>query len=287
MQSKGPIKINVSEALRSKLGGMSRFIPSFLVKKLEKTICQDDLNELLRTNYPKVGGEFCRGVLDELDINLVVEDAELLPPPTDRKLVFVSNHPLGGLDGMALIAWLKERYGVEPKFIVNDLLMAVKPLANVFIPINKHGKQSRESLREIDRALSSDVPVAIFPAGLVSRKRKSGLIMDLEWHKMFVSKALEHHRDIVPLYIDAKNSPKFYKMASRRKKLGIKFNIEMIYLPSEVFGQRGKTLTIKCGRPVEWQSLHGGAGAADQAKAIKEMVYAMSGLPYNPEELDG
>lgn len=281
------IKVDIRQALRQKLGWKVRLVPLFLVRKLEKIVRQKDLNALLEENYPKEGAEFCRGVFRSLDITIDVRGEDRLPSPSHRRVIYVSNHPLGGLDGMALIAWLEERHGCEVKFLVNDILMAVAPLKSVFLPINKHGKQSRNSLKAIDDALAGDEPLIIFPAGLVSRKRPSGRILDLKWQKFFVTKAIEYKRDLVPLYFDGKNSNSFYNIARRRKRLGIKFNIEMLYLPREIFSQRGKTLTIVCGRGIPWESLRGGAGAAEQARQIKRAVYALSGINPPDSELDG
>lgn len=274
------IKINLKQTLKQKLGGASKFIPGFLVRKFEKIVCQNDLNQLLENNYPKEGGDFCRGVFEELDINIVIENEQVLPPPSQTRVIYVSNHPLGGLDGMALIAWLESRHCVTVKFVVNDILMAVAPLRPSFLPINKHGKQSRESLKAIDNTLAGDEPVIIFPAGLVSRKRKSGKILDLEWQKMFVNKAIEYKRDVIPLFFDAQNTPSFYKIAARRKKLGIKFNYEMIYLPREVFAQKGKILKVICGKAISWESLKGGKDQKKQASDIKRIVYALGGYDY-------
>ncbi len=162
------------------------------------------------------------------------------------------------------------------RFVVNDLLMAVEPLSDTFLPINKHGAQCREAAGALDAAMASDMPVAVFPAGLVSRLGKGGEIRDLAWHKMFVNKAVQHRRDIVPVNISGENSRGFYRMAMWRKRLGIGFNIEMLRLPAEVFRSRGKTLTITIGKPIPYSSLGAGRQAAATAEAIKESVYALS-----------
>lgn len=271
-----PLQLDLGQVLKSKLGKKARFVPRALVRRLEKTICVERLNKLLADNHPKTGAEFCRGVFKDLDVTVDVRDVENLPSPSDRRVVIVSNHPLGGLDGMALIAFFERYYGGRIHFLVNDLLMAVTPLKDVFVPVNKHGAQSREAIRRIDTLFAGDDPILIFPAGLVSRLKQNGTVSDLEWKKMFVNKAISSHRDIIPVHFSGHNSDFFYKFARRRKRLGLKFNIEMIYLPREIFNSQGRTFTVTCGKPIAWQSLKGGKDAASTASEIKERVYSLA-----------
>lgn len=277
-----PIEIDIKAVIRERLGGVSRFVPSYFIGKLEKLICQERLNRLLARNFPQEGAEFCRSVLNDLDVKLEIVNADRLPSPDNRRVIIVSNHPLGGLDGMALIDFFTRRYGGDVKFIVNDLLMAVKPLAPVFLPINKHGRQSRESLTAIDQVMKSDNPVLIFPAGLVSRQLEAeGEIADLQWKKMFINKAIAFQRDIVPLYFDGENSQRFYATARQRERLGLKFNFEMALLPSELFKAEGKTFRLNCGKPILWQSLRGGMEADSEASVIRRKVYELKKELYN------
>ena len=151
--------------------------------------------------------------------------------------------------------------------------MAIKPLTGVFLPINKHGKQSRASLKAIEEAFTGNDPIIIFPAGLVSRRQKGGVIADLQWQKMFVNKSVEYHRNIIPLKFNGENSGFFYKFAKFRTCLGLKFNIEMIYLPREVFRSENKEFSVVIGEPIKWDSLKSGKDAQRQADEIKEIVY--------------
>ncbi len=273
MSSDRPIRIDVGGVLASRLGGKARFVPRFLIRWLEKLICQDQLNQLLESNYPLRGAEFCDGVLCDLDVTIDIRNENLLPK--NPRCIIVSNHPLGGLDGMSMISWLSRHYNRPVRFVVNDLLMAVEPLTNCFVPVNKHGRQSRSSLGSLEEALAGDGPVVIYPAGLCSRLGDDGVVADLAWNKMFVTKAIESRRDIVPVHFDGHNSPSFYRWARIRQRLGIKFNFEMLLLPREVFRSRGKTFTITCGTPVPWQSLEGGAKAASTAAQLRRQVYAL------------
>lgn len=268
--SDGPMCIDLGAVLRERLGSRARFVPRWLVRRLEALICQDGLNELLREAYPRRGAEFCRAVMDRLDIRLRLVGRENLP--ADPRLIIASNHPLGGLDGMALIDTFSGIYGPDLKFVVNDLLSAVEPLGDVFLPINKHGAQSRSAIRDIDRAFASDRPVLMFPAGLCSRRR-DGKIADLEWHKMFVQKARETGRPIVPVHFVGRNSDRFYRWASRRERLGLKFNFEMVLLPSEIFRARGSEFEIRVGKPLAPDSL--GSDSLAEAARLRNLVYSL------------
>lgn len=268
--SGAPLRIDVAAVLRQRLGSGSRRIPAWLVRRLEKLICQDRLNEMLRVAYPGRGADFCRAVTDHLDITLDVTGRENLPA-TSRVLI-VSNHPLGGLDGMALIRVFADIYGPDLKFVVNDLLSAVEPLSDVFLPVNKHGAQSRDAIRAIDATFASDRPVLMFPAGLCSRRR-GGTVADLAWQKMFVQKARESGRVIVPVLFVGQNSPRFYRWASWRERLGIKFNYEMVLLPSEIFRAEGSEFRIVIGSPVAPADLP--SDPREAAAEVRKTVYSL------------
>ena len=272
-QSK-PIRIDLGEVLRSRLGNRAAMLPRFLVRSLEKLICQDRLNELLENNFPLRGAEFCEGVLCDLDVHLNIVGEENMP--RNPRVIIAANHPLGGLDGMSMISWLARLYGHPVHFVVNDLLMAVEPLTDCFVPVNKHGRQNRGTLNTLEDILAGPDPLVVYPAGLCSRLHDNGVIADLNWNKMFVAKAIESQRDIVPVYFDGHNSRSFYRIARWRRKLGIKANIEMALLPREVFRSAGSTFTLHCGKPIAWQSLRGGAQATEQAQALRRTVYNLA-----------
>lgn len=267
----GYITIDIDSVVRSRMPGKSRFIPRWFTRRLEKIICQDQLNEMLRVNAGRTGADFCRGVLDHLDISYSTENESYLG--SDPRVLIVCNHPLGGLDGMILIDIVTHHFNRPVKFLVNDLLTAIRPLNDVFLPINKHGRQSQQTLKAVDEAFESDSPIIIFPAGLVSRKGKNGVISDLRWQKTFVNKAIRHQRDIIPCFFSGQNSKFFYNFAKLRTSLGLKFNIEMIRLPHEVFDNKGKSFIVKFAAPISCASLRGGSQAQRQADIIRDTVY--------------
>lgn len=278
------IRIDIDAVLRERAPRYHRFIPRFLIRRLENIVCQNQLNEMLRINNGKTGAAFCRGVVDHLNIKVDFHGEENLP--ADSRIVIVSNHPLGGLDGMIYIDYIARRYGMEPQFVVNDLLMAVTPLREVFLPVNKHGKQSRSALRALDEALAGDRPIIIFPAGLVSRRGKGGVIADLQWQKTFVNKCKEFKRPIIPAFFNGQNSSFFYNFAKLRTKLGLKFNIEMIYLPSEMFKSRNAHYSVTFGQAIRWETLAAGSHARATADSIRQATYALKPDDCRPKSLE-
>lgn len=272
-----PLRLNLHEILRSRVGGWrGRLIPGAAISALERLVCQDRLNELLAVAHPATGSAFSTAILRELDITVDVEGRNHIP--RDRRLIFASNHPLGGMDGITLIKVLGDMYGDDNlRFLVNDMLMNVKPLQTVFLPINKYGAQGRQAAVAINDAYASDCQIAVFPAGLVSRLQPDGTVADLTWQKAFVSKAIEYHRDIVPVRFVALNSPRFYRLASRRKQLGIKVNLEQALLPSELCRCQGRHFRVIFGPALRWQELESDRRSPlELAAAIRRRVYELA-----------
>jgi putative hemolysin len=259
--------------LRSKLGSKADLIPSFVVNYLIRLIHQDEINDIIIRFNDLQGVDFMNALIGYFNINLIVKNEENLPQDGQR-CIFASNHPLGGLDGICLSAVIGNHYGQKIKYLVNDLLLHIPNLQSIFVPVNKHGAQSRESARKIEEAYSSESQILTFPAGLCSRKR-NGKISDLEWKKSFIQKAIEYKRNIVPIYFEGENSNFFYHFANFRKLFGMKFNIEMLLLPDEMFKNRDKTFSITIGKPVSCETLVAGKKPAEWAESMKETVYKL------------
>ena len=264
--------IFIKPLFKAKNPGLARWIPPFVFSWLERVIHQDEINHFISAYGHRKGLDFARCILEYLNVSFRVEGEELLPDNNGR-YIFASNHPLGGPDGIILIAFLGERYP-NLKFPVNDLLMNLKNLNNVFLPINKHGGQAKEAVADIERAFASDAQIITFPSGMVSRKYR-GKIKDPEWQKNFVAKAIKHHRDIVPIRVSGVNSPLFYRVFRLRQLLKIKLNLEMMLLPRETFKKKGSTFTLKIGKPIPWQSLDKSRSMQEWAREIQEQVYRM------------
>lgn len=160
------------------------------------------------------------------------------------------------------------------KFPVNDLLFNIKNLRSIFLPISKLGGQAREAVQQIDEAYRSDSQILHFPAGLCSRKT-SGKIIDLEWRKHFITKAIQHKRDIIPLFFSGRNSNFFYNLANIRKFLRIRINIEMFYLFDEMFMQKDKKIKMVFGKPISYKTFNKSLSHQEWANRVKEIVYSL------------
>lgn len=271
-----PIHIDLNELLKTKIPKYYKYIPRVFIRWLEKIICQEQLNEILDNNVGKEGVEFADAVMKDLDVKIKLVGEENMPASDCGRYIFASNHPLGGLDGIALISLLGHHYGGNVKCVVNDMLMQVRPLANVFLPVNKFGRQNEAEVKAINEAYAGDDQMLYFPAGLCSRRQKGGIIADLEWKKSFIAKSVEYKRDVVPIYFDGQNSDFFYKFARFRKRIGLKFNIEMVAcLPGEVIKSRGKTFTVVVGKPIPWTDFTGEKSYGEYAKDVKAIVYGL------------
>lgn len=266
-----PVKIDVDEIFRNKNPRVYKLLPGFILGYIKRTIHQDEVNEALSLYKDKHGLDFIRAILDRMGINYSVEGEENIP--IKGRHIFVSNHPLGGLDGMVFLD-IVGKYHKNVKFIVNDLLLNIKNLESLFVPINKHGRQSVEYVKKIEDLYRSDHQVLYFPAGICSRKQE-GKIMDLEWKKSFIKKAIDHKRNIVPVHFEGKNSKFFYRLAYLRKILGIKANIEMFYLPDEMFRQSRQKIHVTFGKPIPWDHFDKSKSLSEWAEEVKKIVYSL------------
>lgn len=171
------------------MGAKAKFVPSFLVSWLKKTVHEDEVNRFLWESRHLQGTEWLTECVKYLKMNIQLEGVENLPDKNDGKLyTFVSNHPLGGQDGVALGSIIGTHYDGKFRYLVNDLLLNLPGLKPVSIGINKTGRQSRDFPRMVEAGFQSDNHMLMFPAGLNSRKQPDGSIRDLPWKKTFYLK---------------------------------------------------------------------------------------------------
>ncbi len=264
--------IDVEKALSIKNPKLYKLLPQFILNYIKRTIHQDELNDASFRNKNRWGLDFVDATMEEFDITIKTKGTENIPETGG--IIMAANHPLGGLDGVAMIKAVGV-YRKDVRFFVNDLLMALKNFDPLFVPVNKHGKNSGDYTKKFEEVYGSDNCIMIFPAGLVSRRQNGKVIEDLVWKKSFITKAIQYKKNIVPVYIDAKNSNFFYNFAYWRKKLGIKANLEMFYLPDEMYKQRGKTITFTFGKEISWETFTKEHTAEHWAKMVKQHVYAL------------
>lgn len=267
--------IDIKRILKDKMGSKARFVPCFLVAWLKKIIHEDEVNRFLWENRNLKGTEWLTACVQYLDMTLDIVGAENLPDKNDGKLyTFVSNHPLGGQDGVSLGSIIGRHYDGKFKYLVNDLLLNLPGLKPVSIGINKTGKQSRDFPRMVEAGFNSDNHLLMFPAGLNSR-RINGEIHDLPWKKTFITKSVETHRDVVPIHFSGQNSKRFYRIAKFSDRY-LPFNLAMLFLVDEMYRNVGKTFRITIGKPIPWQTFNKTKTPMEWANFVEERVYALS-----------
>lgn len=266
--------VDIEAIIKGKNPRLYKFLPGFLLRYIKRKLHEDEVNDCLRINGDKYGFAFNEACLKYVGATVTWEGLENIPATGGA--IVAANHPLGGLDGMAIIHAVSQRRK-DSRFIVNDILTNLKNFGEVFIGVNKVGTSAADTLRAVDALYESDNVAVLFPAGLVSRKQ-NGVIKDLVWKKSFITKAIQYNKPIIPAYIDGKNSNFFYNFAMWRKRLGIKANIEMFFLADEMMKQEGKHIRIKFGPPIYPESLEKPRPRThlQYAQEIKDLVYKMS-----------
>lgn len=265
------MEVSVAEVLRKKNPAAARWIPGFVVRYLTRIVHEKEVNSYLRDFADLDAIHFVRACLERMRISYRANGMEKLDPKS--RYIFASNHPFGGADGLMLADEVCKYFG-DVRVVVNDILMNLTPLAPLFVPVNKHGRQNPEYLRMFNEAFDSPLPIITFPAGLCSR-RTNGIVADAPWKSNFVKRAIATHRDIVPVHFDGELSNFFYRLSNIRKKLGIKANIEMLYLADEMFKQGGRHFDILIGDPIPWQKIRKGGTPAQWAEQIREKAYRL------------
>jgi len=272
MQQENLEFIDLDSVIKAKAPKIYNKIPKCFISYLKKKIHQDELNEILTIYADKDGVDFMQSVVGYFGLTLNVVGLDKIEK--EGRYIFASNHPLGGLDGICLSAVIGEKFDKKIKYPVNDLLLHIPNLRSIFVPINKYGSQSKYAASQMNEAFASDNQIITFPAGLCSRKSK-GKICDLEWKKTFILKAVENKRDVIPVYFEAANSKFFYRFANIRKHLGIKFNVELIFLPDEMFKCKGSTFTIIFGNPIPWETFDKSKSTSEWTQIVKDEVYSL------------
>ena len=271
-----PLQLDIRAVLKNKVP--KAHVPEFIIRYLERIAHVKQMNAFLKAHPAERDYDFIRCVLDEeLGCSASIEGIENIPTD-DEPVIFVSNHPLGGLDGM-IIAQMIHESGARKrplKVIVNDLLMFLEPIADLWAPVSKVGKLSKEQALEQQRMWESESDVMSFPAGACSRLQHidgKWQICDLEWQKNIIQRAKEYKRNIVPIYFEGHNSKFFYTLAYIRKLLHIKLNIEMLYLVDEMYGAHGKHFRVHVLPPILYSTFDSTQSPKQWAQYVKSIVY--------------
>lgn len=265
--------ISIEELIAMRDPALLRKIPRFVLRYLKRILHLDEVNQVIQQHKGEGAVEFSEHILQDFETTYRVYGEASLRP--GGRYILASNHPLGGFDGVVLMAYFGR---VFPKiyFPVNDFLTELPQFSDVFLPINKLGRQSREGVARLEAALESDAQILYFPAGLCSRKGRGG-IFDLEWKSSFIDMAKRWHRDVVPIYFEGRNSNCFYNLARGRVRLGVKFNVEMLYLVHEFFKQRGSHLRLQLGTPIPYTTFEDTQRSPREWAAwVRERAYALA-----------
>jgi putative hemolysin len=264
--------IDIDGVIKDRNPSLHRIIPGFIIRYFSENVFREsDLNTLLIDLKDLNNFEFCAALCKRYNVTVQSVGTENIP--ITGGAIFAANHPLGGMDAMAIMESISH-HRHDVKFLVNDLLMSLKSLRGIFVGVNKFGTTPRDNIRRVDELFASDNAVFIFPAGLVSRMTQHKVIRDLDWKKTFIAKSKRHKKPIVPVHISGRLSPKFYRVAKLRKFFGIKINIEMLLLFQEILKQSNKTITITYGEPIYPESL-------DKSKSDDEWAYEVKSKVYN------
>lgn len=264
--------IDIKKLIQSKNPKLAKWLPGFVLNYLRRVLHEEEINDFIASHENVLNEDFCDAVVNYFNITIKIEGLENIPKT--GPIIIAMNHPLGGMDALALVSGIRQHRS-DMRFIVNDLLMHLTNLRGLFVGVNKHGKNQVSTRQEIMRLFESDEAVCIFPAGMVSRIFE-GKIQDSEWKKTFMIYALKYDQPIIPIYIDGKLTPRFYRIFKIRRFLGIKANLEMFFLADELFKQRNKTITFKVGKPILPKDLDINLSEQELAQYVKKMVYSIS-----------
>ena len=274
-------QIDVEQVIKAKNPRLANLMPGFVINYLKRIIHQDEINHFLDVSGNETGLAFVDAVLDVFQPRVELVGLENLR--SSERVIVASNHPLGGLDGLALMQSIG-KVNSEIQFPVNDILLYIDNLKPLFVPINKHGSNA-ENIRILNDTFMGNAVICYFPFGLVSRKRK-GIIRDLEWKKTFLSKAKKFKRDIIPTHISGRNTDFFYNLSNLRKGIGIKANIEMLYLVDEFFKQKNQEIRITFGKPIAWNYFDKSYTDVVWAEKLRTFVYFLASNPEANFEAD-
>ncbi len=268
--------IDIEKVFADKNLRLAKRIPKFVFRWIKRILHQDEINQFLTTYQDKKGIDFVQTVLDFFQVTIQIKGKENLPEK--GRFIFIANHPMGGMESMGFIRLAHDVFPEQIRFPVNDVLLNLRNFTPIFVPINKYGAMGRESSKQMIDLYDSNYQILFYPAGMVSRKTK-GKIVDTEWKKTFLSKAIVSKRDIIPVYIEGKNSKRFYHLGVWRKFFGIKANLEMFLLPDELFRAKNKTISYTIGKPIPYQAFDKRYNYREWAQKVKEFVYSLKDNP--------
>ncbi|MFZ5430048.1 MAG: 1-acyl-sn-glycerol-3-phosphate acyltransferase [Bacteroidota bacterium] len=263
--------VDIRRVMREKNPSLARLIPGFVYRLIHRIMRLDFMNGFMLKYGHLSGIDFVQAAIKDFEVTETVYGLDAIP--AGKSYIFASNHPLGGFDSLLLMKSVYNRFGFF-KFLVNDVLMTIPNLRPVFVPVNKHGGNSRDAAKLLAQTYESGEQILIFPSGYASRLIR-GKVMDLEWQKHFIVKAVQYKRDVVPVFISGRNSGRFYWLARIRTMLRVGWNLEMFLLPDETYRHRKKRVSLYFGKPIPWQTFDRSKSPQQWAAIVKDQVYRL------------
>lgn len=265
--------IDIEKVIGDKNPRLLKLMPGFLIRYVKRIIHQEEVNTIINDYQHLYGYEFCEAVLTRFNIKVDVTGLEHIPK--NGGLVFVGNHPFGGLEALAHVRTIQP-LRPDVKFIVNDILLNLHNLKDAFVGINKHGATPKQTAMHMNELFGSSKALFIYPAGMVSRKI-DGEVQDLEWKKTFVSRSKRHDSLILPVWTGGTQLSRFfYNLSNLRKFLGIKANVEMFYLVNEMMKQKNSTFRIVFGAPIPTSTFDRSKSDLEWTEWVRDKVYNLA-----------
>lgn len=264
------IRKSIREAYPEFFAKYPAFVTNLFLNLIARLFYEDHINEFSQKNSELSGIEYVDKVMDYFACSYSVPNKDIENIPASGKVIIIANHPLGGLDSLALLSLV---YSVrkDVKILANELLMNLKPMAPLMLPIdNMTNQPSKESVKGILRALNNEEALIIFPAGEVSRVRPTG-IRDTRWKDGFMRFAKKANAPILPIFVSARNSTLFYTVSMLYKPAAA------LFLVHEMFNKKNKTIRIKIGELIPYENLAiPGVSPKTQLNLLKRHLYRIA-----------
>lgn len=265
--------INVEKALLNlypSVGKLPNFMQKGIIYSLRKLFYEKEINEFIEKNKDIYGIEFARKVLEHFNFSYTASNKDRENIPANGKVVIIANHPLGGLDSFALLD-LVFSVRSDVRIVANSVLKAIEPLDSLLLPVdNMSGAISKDSFKAMVGALNNEEAVIFFPSGEVSRVRPTG-IKDTRWRSGFLHIAKKTDSPILPIFINARNSWKFYTVSMLYK------NAATLLLAHEMFNKRDKTISMVVGELIPQDTINARLlNAKTELSLLKKHLYRIS-----------
>jgi putative hemolysin len=266
--------LNVEQVLTQRFPRFFEKQPRLLTKPMLKVLRllfrEQEVNRFLQEHHALREFDLIEKVLEYFDLDYLVSNKDLENIPSSGRVIVVANHPLGALDALSLIQMIS-RVRRDIRIVASDLLSSIEPLGDLLLPVdNLGGGSNRQGVKQIYGALEREALVIVFPAGEVSRLRPNG-IRDSRWKSGFMQFARRTNAPLLPIYIDARNSPLFYGVSMLYKP------IAALLLVQEMFLQRSNTIAFRVGELIPYAHLNvEGIRLKSRVKMVRKHLYRIS-----------